>query len=124
VAADAAGEPIFFNKRMIDFLGLDVADADKPGMTRLEAVITTVVHPDDAAQVRDAITHSLATGERFSMRYRLRRADGATAGCRAKRSRCTTRRGASSNGMASAMTLTIICGPKKRCGRANAGSRR
>lgn len=72
-----AGEPIFFNKRMIDFLGLDVADADRPGMTRLDAVITTVVHPDDAARVRDALAHSLATGERFSLRYRLRRADGA-----------------------------------------------
>ncbi len=27
------GEPTFFNKRMIDFLGLDVADFDKPGMS-------------------------------------------------------------------------------------------
>ena len=44
---------------------------------QLEAVITTVIHPDDAAQVRDALKRSLATGERFSMRYRLRRADGA-----------------------------------------------
>ena len=33
------GEPIFFNKRMVDFLGLDVADMDKPGMSRLEAMI-------------------------------------------------------------------------------------
>jgi PAS domain S-box-containing protein len=69
------GEPIFFNKRMVDFLGLDVTDTDKPGMSRLEAVIETV-HPDDAAEFRDALSRCLVTGERFSMRYRLRRADG------------------------------------------------
>ena len=44
------GEPIFFNKRMVDFLGLDVADTDKPGMSRLEALIETIIHPDDAAE--------------------------------------------------------------------------
>ena len=70
------GEPIFFNKRMVDFLGLDVADTDKPGMSRLEVLIQTTVHPDDAAAFRDALSHCLATGESFAMRYRLRRADG------------------------------------------------
>ena len=25
------GEPVFFNRRMIEFLGLDVADTDRPG---------------------------------------------------------------------------------------------
>jgi PAS domain S-box-containing protein len=69
------GEPTFFNKRMVDFLGLDVPDTDKPGISRLEAVIETV-HPDDAAEFRDRLNRCLVTGERFSMRYRLRRADG------------------------------------------------
>jgi PAS domain S-box-containing protein len=69
------GEPIFFNKRMIDFLGLDVADMEKPGMTRLEALLETI-HPNDAAEFSRALTHCLATGESFAMRYRLRRADG------------------------------------------------
>jgi PAS domain S-box-containing protein len=69
------GEPTFFNKRMVDFLGLEVADTDKPGMTRLEAVIETL-HPDDAAEFRDVLHRCLVTGERFSLRYRLRRADG------------------------------------------------
>jgi PAS domain S-box-containing protein len=70
------GEPIFFNKRMVDFLGLDVADTDKPGRTRLEALIETTIHPDDAAAFSVTLNRSLATGEHFSMRYRLRRADG------------------------------------------------
>jgi PAS domain S-box-containing protein len=70
------GEPIFFNKRMVDFLGLDVAQMDKPGMSRLEAVIETVIHPDDAAVVSGALNRCLAHGEGFDMRYRLRRANG------------------------------------------------
>jgi PAS domain S-box-containing protein len=70
------GEPIFFNKRMVDFLGLDVADTDKPGMSRLESLIETI-HPDDAAEFRGAISRCLITGESFALQYRLRRADGA-----------------------------------------------
>ena len=69
------GEPTFFNKRMVDYLGLDVEDTDKPGMSRLEAVLETV-HPDDAPGFGDALRGCLATGESFAMRYRLRRADG------------------------------------------------
>jgi PAS domain S-box-containing protein len=70
------GEPNFFNKRFIDFLGLDIADADKPNTSRLSAIIETVVHPDDVAGLNQALNRCLATGERFFMRYRLRRADG------------------------------------------------
>src|SRR5262245_10472843 len=69
------GEPVFFNKRMIDFLGLEITDLDKPGMSRLAAVIETV-HPNDAAEFGDTLHRCLVTGECFSMRYRLRRADG------------------------------------------------
>ncbi|MER8390433.1 MASE1 domain-containing protein [Mesorhizobium sp. M1340] len=70
------GEPTFFNKRMVDFLGLDVTDLDKQGIGRLAAMIAATVHPDDAAAFGDTLSHCLATGDRFSMRYRLRRADG------------------------------------------------
>jgi PAS domain S-box-containing protein len=72
----ADGDPVFFNKRMVDFLGLNVADMDKAGVGRLQVLIKTV-HPDDALTFGNALRHCLATGERFSMRYRLRRADGA-----------------------------------------------
>src|SRR5262245_62755241 len=70
------GAPNFFNKRTIDFLGLDEADYDKPGMSRLAATLAAIIHPDDAAGVTEGLNHSLATGEPFSMTYRLRRADG------------------------------------------------
>jgi PAS domain S-box-containing protein len=69
------GEPIFFSKRMVDFLGLDVADMSKPGTSRLDAMIETV-HPNDAAEFRDTLRRCFATGESFTMRYRLRRLDG------------------------------------------------
>lgn len=73
---DSDGEPIFFNKRMVDFIGLDVADMDKLGMSRLQAVIETVIHPEDAARFRNSLSRCLVTGESFACRYRLRRADG------------------------------------------------
>ena len=70
------GEPIFFNKRMVDFIGLDVADTNKPGMTRLQAMIAAGIHPDDATAFGDTLRRCLATGEVFAVRYRLRRLDG------------------------------------------------
>ncbi|MER9657717.1 PAS domain-containing protein [Mesorhizobium sp. M0152] len=70
------GEPTFFNKRLIDFLGLDITDAEMPDTNRLAAFIATVVHPDDAPSLREALNSCFATGERFFMKYRLRRADG------------------------------------------------
>lgn len=69
------GEPIFFNKHMSDFLGLTLADMDRPDMSRLEALLETV-HSDDAAGFRSALDRSLSGGEPFSIRYRLRRFDG------------------------------------------------
>jgi PAS domain S-box-containing protein len=70
------GEPIFFNKRMVDFLGFDVSDTDKQGVTRLGAFIDSAVHPDDAAPLRITLSNCLITGDSFDLRYRLRRADG------------------------------------------------
>jgi len=70
------GEPTFFNKRLVDYIGLDASGTDRPGMTRLAAMLEATVHPDDAAALGDALGRCLASGERFSMRHRLRRADG------------------------------------------------
>jgi PAS domain S-box-containing protein len=70
------GEPIFFNKRMVDFLGRDLTDMDKSDVSRLEAFIERAIHPDDATQLRKALSHCLITGDSFDLRYRMRRADG------------------------------------------------
>jgi PAS domain S-box-containing protein len=70
------GEPVFFNKRLIDFLGLNVADLDKMGMERVASALQTLVHPDDLAHVKETVGQSLATGEPYAMKYRIRRVDG------------------------------------------------
>ena len=70
------GEPTYFGKRMVRFLGSDVADMNKLRLSPQVAFIEPAIHPDDAAEFRTALNRSLATGELFSMLYRLRRADG------------------------------------------------
>lgn len=61
----AEGDPVFFNRRMVEFIGFDVMDAVRPGTSRLAAVIERIVHPDDLAEITALLNRSLATGERF-----------------------------------------------------------
>ncbi|MDQ0562000.1 PAS domain S-box-containing protein [Rhizobium mesoamericanum] len=70
------GEPTFFNKRLVDFLGLDLQQLNRPATSQLASNIETLVHPDDAPSLLQAVRHSVATGEPYSMKYRIRRADG------------------------------------------------
>ncbi|HEV7324804.1 MAG TPA: ATP-binding protein [Bosea sp. (in: a-proteobacteria)] len=70
------GEPIFFNKRLSDFIGVDLSDIGVAGTSRLRPAVENFVHPDDAAKVVAALSHAVATGEAYSMRYRMRGADG------------------------------------------------
>ncbi len=70
------GDPIFFNRTMINYLGKDALDFHTPGVLPLDAMIEMAVHPDDAAKFKATLGHSLATGDSFYIRYRLKRADG------------------------------------------------
>lgn len=70
------GEPIFFNRRMIEFIGMDVVDLGNSRRNRMEDLIDAFVHPDDAHAMKQALAQSLTTGQHFVMRYRLRRTDG------------------------------------------------
>ena len=70
------GEPVFFNKRLRDYYGLDVADIGNPGLNRLDAVMQTVVHPNDVDRLLETARASFASGEPFSMKYRTRGANG------------------------------------------------
>lgn len=72
----SCGVPTFFNKRMVDFLGMDVSDTRRPDMTPLDALLALSVHPEDAGEMGRALKECLATGKSFAMRYRLRRNDG------------------------------------------------
>src|SRR5262245_24690152 len=46
-------------------------------MSRLVTAMRALVHPDDSARLLEALRCALATGEGYSMKYRMRRADGA-----------------------------------------------
>ncbi|MEW9526236.1 PAS domain-containing protein [Agrobacterium radiobacter] len=70
------GEPTFFNKRLIDFFGFDLQQLNRPGESQLVTNVETLVHPDDAPGLLQAVRHAVATGEPYSMKYRMRRADG------------------------------------------------
>jgi PAS domain S-box-containing protein len=70
------GQPAYFSNRLVEWFGLDVSDLDTPDQTRLAATISTVVHPDDAAGVDEALAEALQTGHPFHRRYRLRRRSG------------------------------------------------
>jgi PAS domain S-box-containing protein len=71
------GDPIFFNKRLIDFLGMTIDEMNQMGMERSAIAMQSLVHPDDLAHVRGVVGQSLGAGEPYAMKYRIRRADGA-----------------------------------------------
>lgn len=74
----AEGEPVFFNRRLLDFYGFtDMTQLDRPDIDRLAVAMRELVHPEDSEGLLRAIHHSMATGEPYAMKYRLRRADGA-----------------------------------------------
>ena len=70
------GEPSFFNKRMVDFIGFSADDLESPGRSKLDVLIDCI-HEDDAKEFGSTLRRCIATGEVFAMRYRIRRADGA-----------------------------------------------
>jgi PAS domain S-box-containing protein len=75
--ATPIGAPSYLNKRMVDYTGMTLkssdllADESRPSLT-----LQAICHPDEIDELRRLWFHSVRTGEAFSMRYRLRRADG------------------------------------------------
>ncbi len=72
----AAGEPVFINRRLSEWAGIELADLDDPDRSRLAAAVAQTVHPEDAVAVGAALGNAFATGAPFAMRYRHRCADG------------------------------------------------
>ncbi|WP_082553966.1 PAS domain-containing sensor histidine kinase [Rhizobium sp. Leaf453] len=70
------GKPIYRSKRLREYLGLNLEETDGLGKTRLEGTLDAVIHPDDLVEVKRRYAHSLATGEPYLLRHRLRRFDG------------------------------------------------
>jgi PAS domain S-box-containing protein len=72
----ADGEPIYFSQQFRDFLGFDVQARDVEGMTRLAAVLESIVHPNDRAVLTEKFLEALKTGVAFAFKHRMRRFDG------------------------------------------------
>ncbi|QRM45840.1 PAS domain-containing protein [Rhizobium sp. BG4] len=72
--ASPNGEHIYRSRRLHEYLGDDVAENSAlavPGGT-----FKSLIHPDDLAATEEQYARSLATGEPYSLRHRLRRFDG------------------------------------------------
>jgi PAS domain S-box-containing protein len=70
------GEPVFINRRLCEWAGVEIGDLDDPDRTKLAAAVAQTVHPDDAPAVGAALQRSFTSGDPFAMRYRHRCADG------------------------------------------------
>ncbi|WP_375049075.1 PAS domain-containing protein [Bradyrhizobium sp. 8-10B] len=70
------GEPIYRSRQLREFLGYNLEELDGNEKGRLEATLDAGVHPDDLDGVKERYAHSLASGEPYARRHRLRRFDG------------------------------------------------
>ncbi|MCV9966744.1 PAS domain-containing protein [Pararhizobium sp. BT-229] len=70
------GEPIYVNKRLMKYHGLDPDElVSFDGQQPVQA-IRDLVHPDDRDAVASRLAYCHKVGESFAMRYRQRRSDG------------------------------------------------
>lgn len=67
--------PYYFNKRFVDWAGIDPGDPTADQQLNLNTH-TEMIHPDDRAGVAVAFERSLGAGEPLQYRGRLRRKDG------------------------------------------------
>ena len=75
--ASPSGAPFYFNKRLTDYTGVTLGSSDlSADENRPSPTMRAVYHPDEIDELRRLWFHCVRTGEPFSMRYRLRRADG------------------------------------------------
>ena len=65
------GNPVYFNKRLIEYTGAAVEQ-----LNSIDAVVRTIIHPDDAIAVNSAVETAIMTGKGFSLKHRLCRSDG------------------------------------------------
>ncbi len=70
------GNPVYFNKRMVEYTGVSLEELSPSEAERFDAVVKTIMHPDDAVAVYNAVHRGIATGEPYGLRHRLRRSDG------------------------------------------------
>ncbi|MDE1995851.1 MAG: MASE1 domain-containing protein, partial [Rhizobiaceae bacterium] len=70
------GEPVYRSQQLREFLGYELEELDGTGKSRLNGTLDAGVHPDDVAGVKEQYARSLASGEPYLRKHRLRRFDG------------------------------------------------
>jgi PAS domain S-box-containing protein len=70
------GKPIYRSERLRQYLGFGLEDKDEAGRSRLDGTLDAIIHPDDLAAVKERYAHSLASGDPYALRHRMRRFDG------------------------------------------------
>lgn len=65
------GIPIYFNKRLVEYTGIPIAQ-----LGSRDAVIKSIMHPDDADIINNAVQVGIEKGKSFSLKHRLRGSDG------------------------------------------------
>jgi PAS domain S-box-containing protein len=120
----AEGEATFYSKRLIDYLGLNVTDTDKPGMSRLAAHIQALVHPDDAVRVLEESKHSWRPAKTFTQSIVCAVRTACIAGWRVASNQSAVKTDVSSSGMAFSTTLTKNSMRRRRCGKPTPSSPR
>lgn len=75
--SDPRGEPIYINKRLMEYHGLEQDPSVGSNGREPARAIRDLVHPDDRDAVAGKLAHCHKLGQSFSMRFRQRRSDGA-----------------------------------------------
>src|SRR5690606_23348651 len=70
------GRPTFRSETLRRFIGLSVEEGEQLGPAPLGPTLATIIHPDDLPEVQAHYRRCLGSGELYSRRHRLRRADG------------------------------------------------
>jgi PAS domain S-box-containing protein len=70
------GKPTYFSQQFRDFIGFNVGDKDVEGASRRSSILNAIIHPDDLGTINTRYAHSLATGEPYAQKHRMRRFDG------------------------------------------------
>ncbi len=75
-STDAGGEPTAINRALAVQTGIVIDDLEGGDRTVLGEAIFQAIHPDDRLMVAEALMKSFASGDRFKLKYRQKRADG------------------------------------------------
>lgn len=75
--ASPAGETSYINKPLMYWTGISLEGNDPGDTKRFATAIIEAIHPEDRALFQKSLSRAFETGERFALKYRQRRFDGA-----------------------------------------------